>query len=225
MHSDNNHEFYETKYFIIVLAIVGGFLDAYTYIARGGVFANAQTGNVVLVGVYVAAGKWMEALKVIPAIVAFIAGVVLVEYVKAIKIKILNYDWVTIILFSKIILLFLIGLLPSSVPDIFVIVTVSFLASVQVSSFKNLIDKPCSTTMITANMRYCTEYAIGWFKENDPEQKERALRYFTIILAFLVGAVIGGVTIEFFELRSVWLCSFLLAILLVGYRVSYRKRA
>ena len=31
-----------------ILAAVGGFLDAYTYLARGQVFANAQTGNIVL---------------------------------------------------------------------------------------------------------------------------------------------------------------------------------
>ncbi|MEF9840560.1 MAG: DUF1275 family protein, partial [Lachnospiraceae bacterium] len=30
-----------------ILAMVGGFLDAYTYLCRGGVFANAQTGNLV----------------------------------------------------------------------------------------------------------------------------------------------------------------------------------
>ena len=34
-----------------LLAISGGFLDAYTYVCRGGVFANAQTGNLVLLAV------------------------------------------------------------------------------------------------------------------------------------------------------------------------------
>ena len=44
-----------------VFAIVGGFLDAYSYLARGHVFANAQTGNVVLLGVRAAAGNWTSA--------------------------------------------------------------------------------------------------------------------------------------------------------------------
>ena len=35
----------------VLLAIAGGFLDVYTYISRGGVFANAQTGNIVLLGI------------------------------------------------------------------------------------------------------------------------------------------------------------------------------
>ena len=29
-----------------LLALAGGLLDAYTYLCRGGVFANAQTGNI-----------------------------------------------------------------------------------------------------------------------------------------------------------------------------------
>ena len=39
---------HETFRVAALLAVVGGFLDAYTYILRGGVFANAQTGNIVL---------------------------------------------------------------------------------------------------------------------------------------------------------------------------------
>ena len=39
---------HETFRVAALLALVGGFLDAYIYILRGGVFANAQTGNMVL---------------------------------------------------------------------------------------------------------------------------------------------------------------------------------
>lgn len=35
----------------VMLAIVGGYLDAYTYISRDHVFANAQTGNMVLLAI------------------------------------------------------------------------------------------------------------------------------------------------------------------------------
>ena len=34
----------------VLLAVAGGFFDAYTYLCRGKVFANAQTGNIVLSG-------------------------------------------------------------------------------------------------------------------------------------------------------------------------------
>ena len=37
----------ETIYIASILTMVGGFVDAYTYITRGGVFAYAQTGNII----------------------------------------------------------------------------------------------------------------------------------------------------------------------------------
>ena len=46
----------------ILLAIAGGYLDVYTYICRGGVFANAQTGNIVLLGINVADQNWSKIL-------------------------------------------------------------------------------------------------------------------------------------------------------------------
>ncbi len=58
-----------------VFAIVGGFLDAYSYLARGHVFANAQTGNVVLFGVRAAAGNWTAAWETLPSILAYMCGV------------------------------------------------------------------------------------------------------------------------------------------------------
>jgi Na+/H+ antiporter NhaC len=46
-----------------LLAASGGFLDAFTYIGQGHVFANAMTGNVVLLGVYAATGNWTQSWR------------------------------------------------------------------------------------------------------------------------------------------------------------------
>ena len=35
----------------VLLTLCGGYLDAYTYFVRGGVFANAQTGNIIKLGI------------------------------------------------------------------------------------------------------------------------------------------------------------------------------
>ena len=45
------HQMSETLFLGALLTVTGGFLDAYTYLCRGKVFANAQTGNIVLLGV------------------------------------------------------------------------------------------------------------------------------------------------------------------------------
>ena len=42
----------ETLQVAVFLALSGGLMDAYSYMLRGKVFANAQTGNMLLLGVY-----------------------------------------------------------------------------------------------------------------------------------------------------------------------------
>lgn len=41
---------------MILLTLSGGFMDAYSYLCRGEVFANAQTGNILLFGVNLSMG-------------------------------------------------------------------------------------------------------------------------------------------------------------------------
>ena len=53
-----NKQVSETHLLGLLLAVVGGFLDAYTYLCRGRVFANAQTGNIVLLGVNLTEQNW-----------------------------------------------------------------------------------------------------------------------------------------------------------------------
>ena len=67
-----------------LLAFVGGFLDAYTYITRDAVFATAQTGNMVLFAVRAASTEYNGAILNIPPFLAFVAGVFVAEYIKII---------------------------------------------------------------------------------------------------------------------------------------------
>ena len=66
----------------LLLALAGGFFDAYTYLCRGGVFANAETGNIVLLGAHLAEGDLEKALRYLLPIVAFAFGVLSAELVK-----------------------------------------------------------------------------------------------------------------------------------------------
>jgi len=65
-----------------LLAFAGGFFDSYTYIARGGVFANAQTGNMILLAIQLEQGQFMNALYYLIPITAFVCGIFLDEYIK-----------------------------------------------------------------------------------------------------------------------------------------------
>ena len=66
---------------VYILAMSGGFMDAYSYMCRGEVFANAQTGNILLMAVNLAKGNFGTALRYFAPVMAFIAGVVLAQTV------------------------------------------------------------------------------------------------------------------------------------------------
>ena len=54
----SNKQMSESLKIGVILAITGGFLDAYTFLSRGKVFANAQTGNIVLLGTNLFQGEY-----------------------------------------------------------------------------------------------------------------------------------------------------------------------
>lgn len=59
-----------------LLALTGGYLDAYTWIVHR-VFANAQTANLVFLWVYMTGGEWGKALHYVPPLFAFVLGVIM----------------------------------------------------------------------------------------------------------------------------------------------------
>ena len=64
-----------------LLSMSGGLQDAYTYHVRDQVFANAQTGNIVLLGQSIALGNWETAVRYLLPLLAFAAGVYAAEII------------------------------------------------------------------------------------------------------------------------------------------------
>lgn len=190
----------------ILLAIVGGFLDSYTFICRGGVFANAQTGNIVLVGVEATKGNWGQAFMALLPILAFIIGIIVTERIKDLSFPSSSFIIETerIILIIEIIVLFIIGFVPTSVPHIFVIVPISFVSSVQIASFGKLVDSPYSTTMCTGNLRSASQAAYIAFTKKDHNSAIKTARYMIVILSFIIGACLGGLLTLWVGVRSIW---------------------
>ena len=66
----------------IVLALAGGFMDAYSYMCRDEVFANAQTGNMLLLGINLSERNWGMALRYLFPVLAFAVGIALADVVR-----------------------------------------------------------------------------------------------------------------------------------------------
>jgi len=53
------------------IVLSGGFQDAYTYVCRGKVFANAQTGNIVLMSTHLFDRHYADSFRYMIPIAAF----------------------------------------------------------------------------------------------------------------------------------------------------------
>lgn len=203
------------SYFIgSLLAIVGGFVDAYTYISRGKVFANAQTGNMVLLGVSLLDGNILGALRYLIPIIAFWLGIVLCEKIRDITNK-GHLHWRQYIIMLEMAILILVTFLPSNnkssyIYDMTANVLISFVCSLQVQSFRKIRGIICATTMCTGNLRSGTECLVNYSRTKQSEQLHKAGKYYGIVLFFIIGAIIGAFLSKIFMEKSVIFCAFIL---------------
>ena len=202
-----------------LLAVAGGYLDVYTYLARGHVFANAQTGNMVLFGVNLAQGNWGKAISYLVPILAFVLGIMLAAFVREHAPGGKLFHWRQITIAIEIAVLLVVGFIPAGELDILANTIVSFVCSVQVQSFRKIGGVPLATTMCTGNLRSAAECLYSCFRTKEREMGKKGLRYLCIILFFILGAVIGSVLTALFSVRAVlFSCIPLLAVFLLMFR-------
>ena len=175
----------------VILALSGGLQDAYTYNVRSEVFANAQTGNIVLMSQNLMSGKWTNAVEYIIPLIAFALGIFAAERFSyhLRSSNILHWrQWVLIIEMS---ILFAVGFLPHSM-DLLASAMVSLSCAMQVQSFRKVNGYKYSSTMCIGNLRAGTEALSKYFREKSSESLASSLHYFGIILTFAIGAGIGA---------------------------------
>ena len=199
----------------MALSLTGGFLDAYTYILRGGVFANAQTGNMVLLGINLASGRVHKAAYYLIPILAFALGVLITNIVQRSWETAGKLHWQQVILITEILSLLVVGLLPVTIPHYYANIAISFVCSVQVAGFRSLEGSPYTTTMCTGNLKSAMDHLARYLFDKDKKAGGIAYRYFLVILAFCLGAASGIALIDLFAEKSIWGCALILFCILL----------
>ncbi len=196
----------------IILAVVGGYLDAYTYLTRGGIFANAQTGNIVLLSIKLAQRDIRKAVSYLIPISAFAIGVLVAEFFK-IKLKHSRLlHWRQLVIVFELILLFAAAFLPQGRADIIVTTTISFVCAMQVEGFRSINSNTVATTMCTGNLRSATQLLFYGIRNKDKKEIVKSFNYYGIIFFFMLGAVAGVVITDLIGVKSIIICSVFLMI-------------
>ena len=215
-----NNSYYlmcERKEIYYVLMVVAGFFGAYTFLLRGSVFCNAQTGNVVLMGMALGAGKWKEALYYLIPIFAYTLGAFISELLPNPVKHHLPVRWDTLLIVIEMLVVLALGFVPLSAPVQIAQVTINFVASMQYNTFRQAEGVPMATTFATNHIR---QIGIGLAKEishfslQDKTHRKKLREHLAMLLFFLAGAVIGTLLCNLVYEKAIWATLLPLGVLL-----------
>ncbi|MEA4934769.1 MAG: YoaK family protein [Lawsonibacter sp.] len=204
----------------LLLAFAGGMLDSYSYLNRGQVFATAETGNLVLLGLQLAQQNWAGILHYLLPILSFAAGVLATELLRRwMGPNAGRLHWRQPILLTECLVLVVVALIPSGPLDSVSNMLISFTSAIQIESFRQFHGCGCATTMCTGNLRSGTEHLFRCLTTPGSHSASKAMLYYSLILSFVAGAVSCGLISSFLGCRAVLVaCLPLLAAFLVMFQ-------
>lgn len=201
------------------LSVSGGLQDAYTYVFRGKVFANAQTGNIVLLSKCVVERNWHLAIHYLVPLLFFALGVIVAESIRMKYQKIQKIHWRQLILIFEISLLFVVGFLPTKW-NLLANAMVSFSCAMQVQTFRKVNGYAFASTMCIGNIRSGMESLCAYRKTRDKDILYKSLCYISIIIMFAFGAGLGEYFIPISGMRTIW---FSCGLLFVSFMIMFIK--
>lgn len=204
----------------ILLAFVGGSIDAYTYTCRGEVFASMQTGNLLKLGIGIINGGQTAWYMYIIPIVFFAAGVVISEILMNVSSReqiALRKKYFVV---AEIFVIALAAFLPTGKFNVAVNSVISFFCAMQYNFFKKLDSLPVATTMCTGNLRSLCEYVSKYFIYKDKKYMKNAIKYLFLILFFVIGATVMTLFISMWGKTAFVTCAVALLVFLIYYIFS-----
>lgn len=186
----------------ILMAISGGLMDAYSYLYRGHVFANAQTGNVLLFSIYLSKGERIQALHYAFPIVAFLSGVALSTFICHFGKHRDLLHWRQICVLLEAVIFFTVAGFSQNM-NLPANCLISLACGIQVDTFRRVENENVATTMCIGNLRSAMHSAIMCCLVNNREDRHNAYISFAVVIAFAFGAIIGSILIRHFGAYSI----------------------
>lgn len=200
----------ERYHIFFYLMLSGGFMGAYSYYLKGGVFANAETANLLVLALSIATGDSAKATAVLFPITTFFLGTFFCEMLKS-KLK---KAWPKILVLCEIILLTVLAFLPESTSFSIFHVVIALISSMQYNTFKAAHGVPLSTLFCTAHMRGGASALYLAIEKKDRDEIMKFLYHTGLILTFIAGAFLCALISRQMGSMTIILCDIPLIITL-----------
>ena len=201
-----------------MLICIAGFFGSFTYLLRGNVFCNAQTGNVVLMGMALGTGDWKTGIYYLIPLFAYTLGAIFSELLPNPVKKHLPIRWDTLLIGIEMLFVIFLGLLPESAPVQISQVAINFIASMQYNTFRQAEGLPMATTFATNHIR---QIGVGISKEfqhrhyDDKSHRIKLKAHLFMLIFFLAGATIGAFLCSLLKGRAILFTLIALGILFI----------
>ena len=206
----------ERLWIFAVLTAVGGFLGAYTYTLRGGVFCNAQTANLVMLSMALGNGNWGRAAYYLLPMGAYILGTVLSELLPTRVRRFHFLRWDSLLVGLEVLVTLLLGFIPESWPYQLCQLSINFICSMQYNTFRQAEHIPMATTFCTNHIRQLGIFLSKWLSHgSDPALHRRIFGHLLMLFAFSAGAAASAIACRLFNGRAIWGASALLLIVFI----------
>lgn len=196
----------------ILLTLSGGLMDAYSYLGRGQVFANAQTGNLLLLGVNLAAGEFGRAARYAFPVASFALGIALAQVFKLKDPGRIHWrQWVVLL---EVALLAMVSMVPET-SNLLANSMTSLACGMQVQAFRKLHGRGFATTMCIGNLRSGTHALVTYWSDRNVHTLRSAGLYYGTIACFVCGAILGMWVLSLWGLAAILVSCVLLAAALI----------
>lgn len=196
----------EKQWVYRVLIIIAGFYGGYAMVVRGGMFSNAQTGNVAFMAIALGEGRIKDALYYLIPMSAYMLGGLVSEALPRPLRKAHFFRWDTVLTLFEIVAVIAMGFIPASAPHQICQVLINFICAMQYNTFRQAEGVAMATTFVTNHIRQTGIQLAGFFDKtkNNKDQMRKAGIHMAMIACFIVGVFSAAVCCRFFGTYAIW---------------------
>lgn len=196
----------------LALTFVGGFIDAYTFVQRGGVLAAGQTGNLIFLSVDIARQNLPGVVTKAMTVFAFMAGVMMVRLLEN-RLRPRSHYWRLVILGGVLVVCLVVGALPHGLANLFITPPLAFVMAMQTTAFGNIVGRGYNNVFSTGNLKKATSSLAAYVLTSDPEQLVTSRVYFELVGCFTGGAVVSALIQKWWQARTIWVAAGLVTVI------------
>ncbi|MFI3312609.1 MAG: YoaK family protein [Eubacteriales bacterium] len=201
--------------FLLIMTIVGGYMNGYSYVTRGGSLVSMQSGNMARIGIAAYTQDLnLFIISVIP-VVGCLIGCTLAYIGRDGKKESTPIYWQRLALIAEIILFIVVGFIPTGFHNHWVNLTIAVVAGFQLCSLKSYRGYAHTTTLASGNVRNLGHILADLILKRDLETLQLFIEYTILFVSFTGGAFLGVVVSVSIGAQAIWVCCFLLFVLLL----------